>query len=79
MTISAKKIRLKKAALYRVFDDLPKEIQNAINYADIGFSDKDISYLHQLYLNGESIYNIVTMMKQKEAFIILTTDLIGKK
>ena len=79
MTISATRTRLKKAALYRLFDDFPKEVQDAINYADIGFSDKDILYLHKLYLNGESIYNIVKMMKEKEAFIILTTELMRKK
>jgi len=75
--------RLKTAAdqhgMHFGFDDFPKEVQDAINYADIGFSDKDILYLHKLYLNGESIYNIIKMMKEKEAFIILTTELMRRK
>ena len=69
-----------KNAVYWAFDELPKEVRDYINYADIGFSSKDILYLHNLYITGEANkYKLVKLLKEKEAWTLLTSGLNGMK
>ena len=72
--------RLLRDVQFQAFDELPREVRDALNYADIGFSVKDILYLHHYYKTGQADkYKLVEMIKQKEAFIIMTTGLNGMK
>lgn len=67
-------------AQYKAFDELPKEVQDVLNYADIGFTPKDILYLHHLYITGRADKNeLIKMLKQKEAWSLLTGGLNGIK
>jgi hypothetical protein len=72
--------RLLRDVLFQAFDDFPKEVQDALNYADIGFTLKDILYLHNLYITKQvDSTHIIKLIKQKEAFVILTAGLNGLK
>jgi|TARA_R110000803_G_scaffold19212_3_gene50560 hypothetical protein len=65
---------------YQAFDELPKEVQDVLNYADIGFTLNDILYLHNLYVTGEADKDkLVQLLKQKEAWSLLTRGLNGIK
>jgi len=80
MKNTASNDRLARTVLYQAFDQLPRDIRDALNYADIGFSIQDILYLHNLYITGKANKEeIIKLIKQKEAFIIMTTGLNGMK
>jgi hypothetical protein len=46
--------RLLRDVQFQAFDELPREVRDALNYADIGFSVKDILYLHHQYKTGQA-------------------------
>tara|TARA_R110000868_G_scaffold127495_2_gene335243 strand:- start:386 stop:556 length:171 start_codon:yes stop_codon:yes gene_type:complete len=55
-------------------------VQDVLNYADIGFTLNDILYLHNLYVTGEADKDkLVQLLKQKEAWSLLTRGLNGIK
>jgi len=66
---TASKIDLMRTAQYRAIDELSDEIRQALNYSNIGFSARDILYLHSLYVNKKKTSaEIVDMIKAKDAF-----------
>ena len=72
---TVKKDRSMKSAQYRAFDEFPRNIQDALNYSNVGFSSRDILYLHSLYVNNKNTSDeIVTMIKQKDAWITLNGE-----
>lgn len=69
---TVKKNRLMRTVQFRAFDELPKEVQDTLNYSNTGFSARDICYLHSLYVNKiKSTEEIVDMIKAKDTFITL--------
>ena len=61
-----------KAFQFHAFDRFPKEIQDALNYSNVGFTAKDICYLYSLYYNKTNTSEeIVEMINAKDAFITL--------
>ena len=76
----ASKTHLMRIAQYKAFDDFPKEVQDVLNYADIGFTTKDILYLHNLYITGKADKNeLIKLLKQKESWLLMTSGLNGIK
>ena len=64
-----------RSVQYRAFDELPKEIQDALNYSNMGFSSQDIVYLHELYINRKKTVNeIVRMIDEKDAWATVTNQ-----
>lgn len=67
--------RFMRNVQYRAFDELPKEIQDALNYSNMGFSSQDIVYLHGLYINRKKTVNeIVKMIDEKDAWATVTNQ-----
>ena len=60
---------------YRAFDEFPKDIQDALNYSNLGFSTQDILYLHSLYINNhKTVEELVKMIDDKDAWATVTTQ-----
>ena len=67
--------RSMRSVQYRAFDELPKEIQDALNYSNLGFSSQDILYIHGLFINRKkTVDEIVRMIGEKDAWATLTTE-----
>ena len=67
--------RSMRSVQYRAVDELPKEIQDALNYSNMGFSSQDIVYLHGLYINRKKTVNeIVRMIDEKDAWATVTNQ-----
>jgi len=67
--MSASKDCIQRTKQYRAFDEFPKNIQDALNYSNLGFSSKDIVYLHSLYVSGKKTADdIEIMIKKADAF-----------
>ena len=66
---TASKIDLMRTAQYRAIDELSDEIRQALNYSNIGFSARDILYLHSLYVTkAKTSAEIVNMINAKDAY-----------
>ena len=67
--------RFMRSVQYRAFDELPKEIQDALNYSNMGVSSQDIVYLHGLYINRKKTVNeIGRMIDEKDAWATVTNQ-----
>lgn len=67
--MSASKDCIQRTKQYRAFDEFPKNIQDALNYSNLGFSSKDVVYLYSLYVTGEKTADdIEIMIKKADAF-----------
>jgi len=65
----ATKTRSIRSVQYRAFDELSDEIRQALNYSNIGFSARDILYLHSLYVTkAKTSAEIVNMINAKDAY-----------
>lgn len=65
--VAATKIPLQ--VQFRAFDELHPSIQEALNYANVGFTARDILYLHSLYVTKHlSADKIVKMIHQRDTF-----------
>jgi len=70
--MSASEDCIQRIKQYRAFDEFPKNIQDALNYSNLGFSSKDIVYLHSLYVSGKkTAADIEIMIKKVDAFYTL--------
>lgn len=59
----------RRELMMRALDEMPKSVSDAVNYASVGFTARDIVFLHSLYVNGAKTEDeLVTMIKQKDAF-----------
>jgi len=69
---TATKDRLTRAVQFRAFDELPKSVQDALNYSNVGFTPQDIMFLHSLFITKKkTAEEIVDMIRQKDAFVTL--------
>lgn len=69
-------VNVNREVQFRALDEMPREIREALNYSNIGFSPRDILYLHTLYMTGKNTSKeIVDMIRGKDAFVTLSNYL----
>ena len=69
---TASKSNLMRTAQYRALDEMPDEIRQALNYSNVGFSARDILYLHSLYMTKtKTSAEIVDMINAKDVYYTL--------